>query len=300
MCLRPRAPVPCSWWLSASVPPLQRGQELQFSQSCRLCPASPGPGGCGPAGGPLPHRWAPGGIRPVQSAGETNSWRSSRTLRTWQGKVSPSREQGSWNQDPQPQKEWPRPSCHLGETWTPFLTASSCSRQSSTRFQVDFQCGCSLHPQLDIAIHFNPRFHTTKPHVICNTLHSGRWQREARWPGVALQRGASFLILFLFGNEEVKVSVNGWHFLHYRYRLPLSRVDTLGIFGDILVKAVGFLNISPFVEGSREYPTGYVSLWGQGWPCGWTRLMGSASSSPCTTCSHTEAQLAPSCYGCHG
>ncbi|XP_071472196.1 galectin-12 isoform X10 [Marmota flaviventris] len=72
------------------------------------------------------------------------------------------------------------------------------------RFQVDFQCGCSLHPQPDIAIHFNPRFHTTKPHVICNTLHSGRWQREARWPGVALQRGASFLILFLFGNEEVK------------------------------------------------------------------------------------------------
>uniref|UniRef100_UPI004038D378 galectin-12-like isoform X6 n=1 Tax=Callospermophilus lateralis TaxID=76772 RepID=UPI004038D378 len=115
------------------------------------------------------------------------------------------------------------------------------------RFQVDFQCGCSLHPQPDIAIHFNPRFHTTKPHVICNTLHSGRWQREARWPGVALQRGASFLILFLFGNEEVKVSVNGRHFLHYRYRLPLSRVDTLGIFGDILVKAVGFLNISPFL-----------------------------------------------------
>ncbi|XP_046301400.1 galectin-12 isoform X8 [Marmota monax] len=128
------------------------------------------------------------------------------------------------------------------------------------RFQVDFQCGCSLYPQPDIAIHFNPRFHTTKPHVICNTLHSGCWQREARWPGVALQRGASFLILFLFGNEEVKVSVNGRHFLHYRYRLPLSRVDTLGIFGDILVKAVGFLNISPFVEGSREYPTGYPFL----------------------------------------
>ncbi|XP_058435531.1 galectin-12 isoform X5 [Marmota monax] len=125
------------------------------------------------------------------------------------------------------------------------------------RFQVDFQCGCSLYPQPDIAIHFNPRFHTTKPHVMCNTLHSGRWQREARWPGMALQRGASFLILFLFRNEEVKVSVNGRHFLHYRYRLPLSRVDTLGIFGDILVKAVGFLNISQ-VPCSRALPQG---LW---------------------------------------
>ncbi|XP_070313623.1 galectin-12 isoform X3 [Odocoileus virginianus] len=113
---------------------------------------------------------------------------------------------------------------------------------NARRFMVDFQCGCSLHPRPDIAIHFNPRFHTTKPHVICNTLYRGRWQAEARWPHVALQRGASFLILFLFGNEEMKVSVNGQHFLHYRYRLPLSRVDTLGIFGDILVTAVGFLN----------------------------------------------------------
>ncbi|XP_010852248.1 PREDICTED: galectin-12 isoform X4 [Bison bison bison] len=125
------------------------------------------------------------------------------------------------------------------------------------RFQVDFQCGCSLHPRPDIAIHFNPRFHTTKPHVICNSLYRGRWQVEARWPHVALQRGASFLILFLFGNEEMKVSVNGQHFLHYRYRLPLSRVDTLGIFGDISVTAVGFLNINPFVEGGSEYPVGH-------------------------------------------
>nr|KAF6465697.1 galectin 12 [Rousettus aegyptiacus] len=134
------------------------------------------------------------------------------------------------------------------------------------RFQVDFQCGCSLQPRPDIAIHFNPRFHTTRPHVICNTLHNELWQAEARWPRLALQRGASFFILFLFGNEEMKVSVNGQHFLHYRYRLPLSRVDTLGIFGDILVKAIGFLNINPFqlksprleVPCSRPLPRG---LW---------------------------------------
>ncbi|XP_053058996.1 galectin-12 isoform X2 [Acinonyx jubatus] len=128
------------------------------------------------------------------------------------------------------------------------------------RFQVDFQCGCSVHPRPDIAIHFNPRFHTTKPHVVCNTLYLERWQAEARWPRLGLQRGASFLILFLFGNEEMKVSVNGQHFLHYRYRLPLSRVDTLGIFGDILVEAVGFLNINPFAEGGIEYPVGYPFL----------------------------------------
>uniref|UniRef100_A0A2K6GTT8 Galectin n=2 Tax=Propithecus coquereli TaxID=379532 RepID=A0A2K6GTT8_PROCO len=128
------------------------------------------------------------------------------------------------------------------------------------RFQVDFQCGCSLCPRPDTAIHFNPRFHTSKPHVICNTLHGGRWLREARWPHLPLQKGDSFLILFLFGNEDVKVSVNRQHFLHYRHRLPLSRVDTLGISGDIVVEAVGFLNVNPFVEGSREYPAGHPFL----------------------------------------
>ncbi|XP_043828571.1 galectin-12 isoform X3 [Dromiciops gliroides] len=131
------------------------------------------------------------------------------------------------------------------------------------RFQIDFQCGCSLQPRPDIAIHFNPRFYTNKPHVICNTLNCGRWQREARWPGLAMGRGDSFLILFLFGNEDVKVSVNGQHFLHYPYRLPLSRVDTLGVYGHIFVKAIGFLNSNPFVEGGTEYPTGHAV------PCTW-------------------------------
>lgn len=64
---------------------------------------------------------------------------------------------------------------------------------------------------------------------------------------------------------SLQVSVNGQHFLHYRYRLPLSRVDTLGIFGDILVEAIGFLNISvsslsgdgsclPLVSGRAREP----------------------------------------------
>lgn len=49
--------------------------------------------------------------------------------------------------------------------------------------------------------------------------------------------------------------MNGQHFLHYRYRLPLSRVDTLGIFGDILVRAVGFLNINVSPLGAKAWVT---------------------------------------------
>lgn len=51
----------------------------------------------------------------------------------------------------------------------------------------------------------------------------------------------------------LQVSVNGQHFLHYRYRLPLSRVDTLGIFGDILVTAIGFLNANVSSSGAKAW-----------------------------------------------
>lgn len=47
--------------------------------------------------------------------------------------------------------------------------------------------------------------------------------------------------------------MNGQHFLHFRYRLPLSHVDTLGIFGDILVEAVGFLNINVSFLGTKAW-----------------------------------------------
>ena len=52
---------------------------------------------------------------------------------------------------------------------------------------------------------------------------------------------------------SLQVSVNGQHFLHYRYRLPLSRIDTLGIFGDISVTAVGFLNINVSSSGAKAW-----------------------------------------------
>ncbi|XP_050613209.1 galectin-12 isoform X6 [Macaca thibetana thibetana] len=81
--------------------------------------------------------------------------------------------------------------------------------------------------------------------------HDNFWRPACRQDGHAARSGPS---------RCTQVSVNGQHFLHFRYRLPLSHVDTLGIFGDILVEAVGFLNINPFVEGSREYPAGHPFL----------------------------------------
>ncbi|XP_065264572.1 galectin-12 [Emys orbicularis] len=124
------------------------------------------------------------------------------------------------------------------------------------RFQVDFQCGCSVMPRPDIAIHFNPRFRS-RPHVICNTLQNGRWLEETKFPHLPLKRGEAFQLLFLFGQDEVQVSVNGQHFLQYRSRLPLARVDTVGVFGDIMVKSMAFLRSNPFDASRTEYPVAH-------------------------------------------
>ncbi|VCW68555.1 unnamed protein product, partial [Gulo gulo] len=112
------------------------------------------------------------------------------------------------------------------------------------------------------------------PQILPGKGKTGQWGR-ARAPGIWIRRPGWRRSIPMSPGEKPDplpdpfilqppvfhpVSVNGQHFLHYRYRLPLSRVDTLGVFGDILVEAVGFLNISPFAEGDIEYPVGYPFL----------------------------------------
>nr|XP_033812998.1 galectin-12 isoform X2 [Geotrypetes seraphini] len=127
------------------------------------------------------------------------------------------------------------------------------SRPFSTQFQVDFQCGCSIKPRADIGFHFNPRFHST-PHVVCNTLQHERWMEEQKSAGLPLKVGDLFQLIFLFLDKKVQVSVNGQHFLEYWYRLPLERMDTLGIYGEVSVRCIAFLNSNPLTEERTLYP----------------------------------------------
>ncbi|XP_030074786.1 galectin-12 isoform X2 [Microcaecilia unicolor] len=124
--------------------------------------------------------------------------------------------------------------------------------KNAERFQVDFQYGCSIRPRADIGFHFNPRFHSV-PYVVCNTLQHERWMEQQKSPGLPLKGGDLFQLLFLFLDKKVQVSVNGQHFLEYWYRLPLERMDTLGVFGDVSVRCIAFLNSNPFAETSYPF-----------------------------------------------
>ncbi|XP_043910585.1 galectin-9B-like [Protopterus annectens] len=118
------------------------------------------------------------------------------------------------------------------------------------RFVVNFQCGTSVNPRSDIAFHFNPRFDENC--VVCNTLQHQNWGSEERKYEVPFILGQRFEILFLTRASSFMVAVNGSHFLEYKHRIPLSRVDTIHVSGQIQLSLISFQDtrVSPAFPSS--------------------------------------------------
>ncbi|XP_067831212.1 galectin-9-like [Heptranchias perlo] len=107
------------------------------------------------------------------------------------------------------------------------------------RFAVDFQCGSCENPRSDVAFHFNLRYDEGNV-VVCNTLERQCWGSEERKQQMPIPCGSYFELIVNVRSYCFQVSVNGQHFLEYNHRLPLSRVDTLKISGDVHVNAITF------------------------------------------------------------
>ncbi|XP_072885519.1 galectin-9-like isoform X3 [Hemitrygon akajei] len=108
------------------------------------------------------------------------------------------------------------------------------------RFAVDFMCGSCEKPRSDVAFHFNIRYDESA--VVCNTLECERWGSEERKQQVPINAGTYFELIFNTQYHGFQVSVNGQHFLQYNHRLPMTRVDTLKISGDVHVNTITFKN----------------------------------------------------------
>ncbi|XP_054857377.1 galectin-9 isoform X2 [Eublepharis macularius] len=108
-----------------------------------------------------------------------------------------------------------------------------------TRFQVDFQCGSTQVPRPDIAFHFNPRFDDGDC-VVWNSFERGSWQHEERQYTMPFHKGRPFEIRFLVQSSSFMVAVNGKHYLEFKHRVPISRVDTIGVSGDLEVASISF------------------------------------------------------------
>ncbi|KAG8122709.1 hypothetical protein E2320_018260 [Naja naja] len=102
--------------------------------------------------------------------------------------------------------------------------------------------------QIDIAFHFNVRFDQNC--IVCNSHEKGSWQQEERKYDMVFRTGHPFQIQFVVNSSSYVVLVDGKPCLEFKHRIPLSRVDTIGISGELDV-SIGFQGSIP-----SAYPIG--------------------------------------------
>ncbi|KAM8947683.1 galectin-8 [Pelodytes ibericus] len=117
------------------------------------------------------------------------------------------------------------------------------------RFQIDFQCGSSVHPRADVAFHFNPRFKGSG-FIVCNTMEDDKWGWEERTYQMPFTKGKPFEVIFLVLPHKFQVSSNGKHLLFYKHKLNFGKIDTLGIYGKVKINTIGFTSQAS-VQGSQ-------------------------------------------------
>jgi len=107
-------------------------------------------------------------------------------------------------------------------------------------FAVNLQCGPNLNPRDDIALHINPRFEGNLSKIVRNSLHSQQWGVEENFGHFPFSPGQQFEILILTESDHFKIAINGQHFTEFRHRMPVQRVTTIAIDGDVQLFAVRY------------------------------------------------------------
>jgi len=108
------------------------------------------------------------------------------------------------------------------------------------RFEIDLQDGPGVQPN-NLPFCFNVRFddpHQGQAVVRVNRAH-GSWGAEERQvPHFPFHKGGRFDMLMLIEHHEVKVAINGAHYIAYHLKSPLHEINHLGISGDIHVHSI--------------------------------------------------------------
>ncbi|XP_063794662.1 uncharacterized protein LOC134949898 [Pseudophryne corroboree] len=134
------------------------------------------------------------------------------------------------------------------------------------RFHVNFCCG-QQYNGTDIAFHFNPRF-DGKNKVVFNTFQSGSWgSEEKKKDGFPFHKGGHFELVFLVNLSGFQVNVNGSPFYEYRHRIPIQRVDSLIVDGDVSLRSVTIVGGGGPVT-APSFPPGGGSIIAPAYPPG--------------------------------
>jgi len=105
------------------------------------------------------------------------------------------------------------------------------------RFTINFKWGAA--PNDNIAMHINPRFHDKV--IVENTYSGNMWGVEERKPShFPLERKEDFGCDIECHSSHFEVRINGNSFTYNHRLLPIERINTLEISGDVKLREVKF------------------------------------------------------------
>lgn len=134
------------------------------------------------------------------------------------------------------------------------------------RFEINFKTGPS--DKDDIAFHYNPRM---GQYTALNCLRNGSWEKQENAPDKPFTRGEDFQIFFAITSDGyevcffiicrkmleirescntinftwfLQVYVNGLKHSTFKHRIPLEKVSTLNINGNVSILICGFIQVS--------------------------------------------------------
>uniref|UniRef100_A0A673GS52 Galectin n=1 Tax=Sinocyclocheilus rhinocerous TaxID=307959 RepID=A0A673GS52_9TELE len=101
---------------------------------------------------------------------------------------------------------------------------------NADRFEVNFKTGQSDND--DFAFHFNPRMDRK---VVMNSVINGNLGTEESVSDNPFKKGQPFEMFTVIKSEGYKVYANGKELYTFKHRIPLEKVSTLNISGDVAV-----------------------------------------------------------------
>ncbi|KAM9493163.1 uncharacterized protein Hap1MRO34_003470 isoform 1-T1 [Clarias gariepinus] len=105
---------------------------------------------------------------------------------------------------------------------------------NANQFSINFQTGQNKYD--DIAFHFNPWI---GQFIYLNSFQNGNWEVKECVPDESFTSGAAFNMFIVIKADGYEVYVNDLRCYMFQHRIPLEKVTTLGICGDVNIDFFG-------------------------------------------------------------
>ncbi|XP_039503336.1 uncharacterized protein lgals4 isoform X2 [Pimephales promelas] len=107
---------------------------------------------------------------------------------------------------------------------------------NADRFAINFKTGPT--DKHDTAFHFNPRI---SHKVAMNSSTNGKWGAEERVSDNPFKKGEDFEMFFIIKSEGYQVQIKGQQHSMFKHRIPLEKVNTINIKGNVSISLLGFV-----------------------------------------------------------